>query len=380
MPAWDNDPIVQSAGGDNASADVPFQPSMGQRNSLAPKTARVLTVVPPKPRASEPIQYRAPTDDEKAQYPGVQQVGSNGKLVMGRANSGADATPQSIDDLTDNYLATGNVPATGMGGLDFKTKIFNNASERLTALGLTGADASAEQAKYKANATALSDNVKRRTQIAGFEGTAQDSLNLAQQWAHKALPNTGFVTTNNLENWYKTETNDPAMKSLKDATTTVTSEYAKIMSGATNGSITSDQARNRADEMLSSADSPQAYAAAVKILQQEMKFRIDNLDRQTQGLSDNMHKGIGSMAAVGDYRAFTKAWKDKNGDNDEQAGAAQKAWLNYKRTGDTSVPWRQAFPDLKPTATAAPASGPGGSGSPRMRRYNPNTQSLEDVN
>lgn len=376
MAAWDDAPIVQPAD-QSVQANVPFQPVSGPKNALMPGTMKVLTTVPAKPRASGPITYRAATDDEKAQYPGVQQVGSNGKLVMGKANTGADATPESIDTLTDKYLATGEVPATGMGGLDFKTKIFNNASDRLTALGLTGADASAEQAKYKANAGALNDNVKRRTQIAGYEGTAQDSLNLAQQWAKKALPNTGFVTLNKAENWYKSETSDPDMKSLKDATQTVTQEYAKIMSGATNGSITSDQARTRADEMLSAADSPQAYAAAVKILQQEMKFRIDNLDRQTQGLSDQMHKGIGSMAAVGDYRAFTKAWSDKNqGDTT----GAQQAWMDYKRKGDTSVPWRQAFPNLKPATVAAPATSAGGLGKPRMRRFNPDTQSLEDVN
>lgn len=365
MAAWDNDPIVAPAQpAAQAQTSIPFAPISGPRNALAPGRMRVLATVPAKPRAAGgPISYREPTDAEKAQFPGILQMGSNGKAVMGRANTGSDASDDSIDTLTDKYLATGEVPATGMGGLDFKTKIFNAASDRLTALGLTGADAAAEQAKYKANASSLTDTVKRRSTIAGFEGTAQDSLKLAEDWAGKALPNTGFTLSNEATNWYKSFTQDPAMKSLKDATKTVTQEYAKIMSGATNGSITSDAARDRADEMLSAADSPQAYKAAVQILRQEMEFRINNLDKQITGLTGELHKGIGSMAAVGDYRAFNKAWEAKNGSTD----GAKNAWLNYRRTGDVSTPWRQAFPDLKP------------SGAPKSRRYNPQTQELEDV-
>lgn len=365
MAAWDNDPIVaQTQPAAPVQTTTPFAPMSGPRNALTPGRMKVLMTVPAKSRAAgSTISYRDPTDDERTAHPGVMQVGSNGKLVMGKANTGADATDDSIDTLTDKYLATGEVPATGMGGLDFKTKIFNNASDRLTSLGLTGADAAAEQARYKANAAALNDNIKRRTAIAGYEGTAQDSIKLAQEWATKALPNTGFVTTNKLSNWYKTETGDPGMKSLTDATKTVALEYAKIISGATNGSVTSDAARDHAASMLSEADSPQAYAAAVKILQQEMQFRINNLDKQTAGITDQLHKGIGSMAAVGDYRAFTKAWNDKNGSTD----GAQKAWLDYKRTGDSSVPWRQAFPELKPA------------GAPKSRRFNPETGEIEDV-
>lgn len=361
MAAWDQDPIVAPA---PVPTTVPFAPMSGPRNALAPSRMRVLAVVPPKPKAAASLTYRDATDEEKAAHPGVMQVGSNGKLVMGKANTGADATPDSIDNLTDNYLATGEVPATGMGGLDFKVNIFNNAAERLAALGLTGADAKAEQAKYKANAAALTDNVKRRTTIAGYEGTAEDALKLAEEKAKTALPNTGFTMLNQGENWWKSATQDPNMKALKDSVQTVTQEYARIMSGATNGSITSDDARKRADEMLSASDSPQAFAAAVDILRKEMKYRIDNLDKQTGSLSDQMHKGIGSMAAVGDYRAFTKAWTDKNGSDD----GAKDAWMKYKRVGNTNVPWRQAFPDLKP------ATAPAGN---RRLKFNPETGAIE---
>lgn len=341
------------------------------KNALMPNSTitvpKVIATAPP--RQSTAPTWRDPTDDEKAKHPGVSQVSSKGEFKF--APAAADAPPLSDDAVemgADNYLATGALPNTGLGGAGLKVQILNRGAEKVKALGLTGTDVSGQMATFKANAKALGDSITRRTQVAGFEGTTADSMDLAQQYADKTLANTGFTTANKAVNWWKSETGDANVKGLTDAVQTVTNEYAKVISNATGGSVTSDAARTHAEAMLSAADSPQAFKEAVSVLKKEMTFRVNSMDRQIAGLSNQVHTALGSNDGDGggDFQAFTKAWQNKNASTD---GAVQ-AWQRYKRT-NPSTPWRQAFPDLKPAQAAAPATGG------RIRVWDPTSGSLK---
>lgn len=318
----------------------------GQPNALMPPRARVITTVPRSAGVGK-LTYRDPTDQELQDHPEAYQIGSNGKIITKPSSAaGADLTPDATDLLTARYLASGDLPNTGMGGADIKVKVLNDAAKKIKELGLTGADVAGQSAEFRANSKALSDQLAQRTKIASYEGTVQDSLMLAQQKADKALANTGFRTMNQVANWWSSETNDPDYAALHDAVETVTNEYAKVISNATGGGVTSDAARAHAESMLSTADSPQSFKARAAILQQEMGFRVNSMDRQIAGLSHKVHSALGSFdgQGQGDYAAFVKAYQAKNNSVD----GADQAWQEHKRTSP-GTPWRQAFPDLKPT-------------------------------
>lgn len=325
-----------------------FVPQNGPVNAMmagAQVTAPKVVATAP-PRASTAPTWRNATDAEKAADPTLDQVSSKGQKKYKPAT--ADAPPLSDDAVemsADNYIATGALPNTGLGGAGMKVQILNRAADKVNKLGLTGTDVSGQMATFKANSKALGDQITRRSQIAGFEGTVNDSLTLAQQYADKALANTGFTSFNKGVNWWQSETGDTNMKGLKDAVQTVTNEYAKVITNATGGGVTSDAARAHAEDMLSTADSPQAFKEAVSVLQKEMSFRVNSMDRQISGLSNQLHSALGSTdnSGAGDYDAFSRAWQQKNNSLD---GAVQ-AWQQYKRK-DPSTPWRQAFPALRP--------------------------------
>lgn len=329
----------------------------------APKT---IFTNPNKP-ASSAATWRDLTEEEQQAHPGGVQISSRGQVKMGPGGDNAPLNPTAVDILSDYYAATGELPGMGQDRTQ-RTQILNAFADKVKAIGGDGTDFALHAADFKANRASLLDTVKRRTTIASFEGQVEDALTLAQTQADKALSNTGFATTNKIANWYKKETQDPEFRGLSNAVKTVTNEYARVISGATNNGITSDAAREHAESMLSEADSPVSFKAAVKVLRAEMDYRIKNIDKEINRLNHQIHLGMGTQnvdIGQGDYAQFIKAWKDKH--NTEYGG--QQAFQVFRRANPTKN-WREGFPDLKASpAAAAP--------QPQGLRWNPEKGDFE---
>lgn len=220
--------------------------------------------------------------------PGQTVLGPDGKPVFTAPpkptdpNGGLD--PAAIDTATNMYVTTGQMPAFGMNGAAMRSAVLANAGRKLQALGYSTADIPKFAADYKAKTASLNRLQTLRSQIGSYENTVQQALSLIDQYAPAAMADTGFNTLNRGMNWWKTETGDPDMLSLHNAIESVVNEYAKVISNATGGGVTSDAARNRAESMLNGATSVAGLKAQIAVLQKEMGFRVKSMDTELGSL------------------------------------------------------------------------------------------------
>jgi hypothetical protein len=237
--------------------------------------------------------YRPPTEQEQKDYPGVVFMTPKGPH-MAAANSaaGASQTMPSDDAITAGaqlHLVTGKWPPTGMGNNVVRKAYQDREAEIMKKHGWNGADVANLQAQYKADNTALSKMQTQRSQIGAYEETVQGSIGMVKEFGPKAMSNTGFQFTNKAQNWWKRETNDPDMLSLDNAVGTVVQEYAKVISNATGGGVTSDQARERAEKLVNQAGDVPSLLAQLKVLQREMDFRVNSMDKGMERLTGHIH-------------------------------------------------------------------------------------------
>lgn len=234
--------------------------------------------------------------------------GGGGPIAPGQVSGGATVlaegqpkpgpkTPVPLSDDAVNteankYLTTGAMTTMGMGNSDARVQILNKAADIAKQYQMTGSDIADMQTGFKSNSAALTKMTTTRAQIGAFEGTVQQSMDLVRQYAPAALSNTGFQALNKGSNWWKRQTNDPAMAQLDNAIQTTTNEYAKVISNATGGGVTSDAARAHAEELINAADSPKSLEAKLQVLQKEMNFRVGSMDKQISGIHDKVTNAL----------------------------------------------------------------------------------------
>ncbi len=247
------------------------------------------------PRVAVPGQpvWRSLNPQEQAKFPGAIEINANGVVKYPPASQMPSTMTDDAKNLAaQKYILTGQLPNLGFGASKDRQDILNKASNITNSLNLSGADTVALGKQFASDAASLTDMVKRRSQVASFEGTVEGSMGLVRQYAPRALANTGFSFGNRAVNWWKQATNDPKMGQLQNAINTTTNEYAKVISNASGGGVTSDAARAHAEELLNSADSSQSLAAKMDVLQQEMDIRVKSMDGQIGQLGSKLHGAL----------------------------------------------------------------------------------------
>lgn len=252
------------------------------------------------PKAAAPFMHNAPAGstvlgaDGKpiAVIPGKPAAGANGQ-------AGSEIDPNALETATNQYVTTGTMPALGMNGGSMRSAILANAEKKLQGLGYSSADIPSFASKYKSLNTALGQMQAFRSKVGAYEGTVQDAIGLIDNIAPRAMTNSGINAINRAGNWWKTETGDPDMAQLHNAISSVVNEYAKVISNATGGGVTSDAATKRAESMLNSATSLPALKAQISILRKEMGFRVKNMDSEIASIQDqtrNIIPGLGKTS------------------------------------------------------------------------------------
>lgn len=195
----------------------------------------------------------------------------------GRAQTGVNLTPETVQGLAQYYGTTGELPPLGMGAAAAgqRAQILN----RVFAGGNTPNIASSK-ADYRSNASALTALQRQASQTQAFERTATSNLDIAQDLSDKV----GRSGSPILNRWILAAkgrvAGDEDTQAFEAAVQTAVNEYAKVVTnnGAT-GSVT-DSARREYDRILSSATNPTAFKQVVGVLKQEMNNRIQGFSAE----------------------------------------------------------------------------------------------------
>lgn len=109
---------------------------------------------------------------------------------------------------------------------------------------------------------------------------AQGALQLGLE-ASAAVPRSSFVPLNRAMQMVQANTGDPALKQFVTANNTIVNTFARAIS-PTGSPTVSD--KEHAREMLSTADSPEAYAAVLQQMQKEIDMAHKAPEQARRGL------------------------------------------------------------------------------------------------
>lgn len=208
---------------------------------------------------------------------------SAGAGAVGAGPGGISA--DAIDLMARNILSGGAMPALGYGkdAAATRAKVLNRAAEMNP-----NADLSSARAENHALSQAMASQEKMAGQIGSFEDTANRNMDVALRLSSK-MNRTGVPVLNRwIQSARENITGDPDASAFHAAINTVANEYAKVVSSATGGGVTSDSARAEAMSLLNTAQTPQQLKSVIATMRQDMRNRIDAFNQTRSEHSDRM--------------------------------------------------------------------------------------------
>ena len=203
------------------------------------------------------------------------------KLKKMEANGGSDAdiTPE------ERKLAVGAWIQSPAGLRGMGPAYQRNVVKWAADLGITPEDALSGRAAQKFDMAAATASGNRAGRMASVEATMPRLIKNARE-AAAAVDRSTFVPFNKLSQMVDSAIGDPALRALKLANQAVSSEYQQVI--ARGGSNVT--ALKEAMDLLQTADSPEAYEAALSMVEKEIKANV-------QGSKD-VRASIGTGAAA----------------------------------------------------------------------------------
>lgn len=285
----------------------------GHQNAAGQDLARDFT--PPAGMSQEQLHAKL-----AAQFPGAQVINERNHvhvgMIPGRASAGqgtgpgglqiipggkldhspgADGTPV-LDDAGITYAAqiyanTGQMPSVGMGkqAAQLRAQIISRAAKLDADNGISGTDRAGRMADYKADRGALATLSRTASQVLSYENTARANGQQVLQLVGKGGANSGVPVINR---WIQAGRNQGAgdgdVAAFNLAIQTFATEYAKVVSGASGGAVTSDSARHEIMGLINNAQTPEQIKRVIAQANIEMENRRKGLVGQQQALRDRL--------------------------------------------------------------------------------------------
>jgi hypothetical protein len=189
---------------------------------------------------------------------------------------GSDASsglinPAAIHDMAISYVKSGNTAV--MQNLGFgkqagvnRARLWNEIENVLKDSGATGQDLAAARVNFTAQTAGARTAAVRGANVDMSIQEAQQTFPLALD-ASANVPRSQFVPWNKAVQMVQAGTSSPELARYVTANQAVITAYAQAMSRA---NVTTDHSRLRAEELLSTATSPEAYQAVLDQMGKEM--------------------------------------------------------------------------------------------------------------
>lgn len=176
-------------------------------------------------------------------------------------------SPEALDILSTQYLAGDKSAIQGFSrNATMRAQLANAIAAKADTMGMDGRAVAAEVSAYGGNVAAQRAAGNRAAQVGMAASEASQMADIAVE-ASKAVPRGSLMAWNAIKNAVKTGTSSPEMAAFVTATTSLVNAYARAVSPL--GAPT-DAMRQHAEQMLNTAQSPQAYEAVINQMKKEM--------------------------------------------------------------------------------------------------------------
>lgn len=231
----------------------------------------------------------------------VEQYGENSpqaKAVLAKMQGAPRGSAPGVDESTvspeQRRLAVNQwiQNPSSMRGMDktYQQRVVAWAAK----LGITPEEVNSGQAKKKFELASAGASGRRAGTMAAVEATMPGLIEQAKQ-ASAAVDRTSFVPFNKLLQMGEGAISDPALKRLKVANQAVASEFQQVIArGGSN--VTS---LNEAMHLLQTADSPEAYNAALEQIKKEIEVNVAGTQKVHDNLAPELGKKLGAVDNTG---------------------------------------------------------------------------------
>lgn len=199
-----------------------------------------------------------------------EQIQNGGKPLQGRDQE----TNRMVNDIATKPVSQGGIRPDNISAQDWASLVTNSG------ISLQG----------KKQAAALL--AKQEAATAVNEGTVNNSINILTKLLPVAASKGQFVGVNDFEQWLSRQTNDPNAINLKNAVDSISNEYARVMTGATNGSASSDSARAEAANRILLGYNQGSLPAVLGQMKAEMAGRSQAQMSGLAALTGNQFSGV----------------------------------------------------------------------------------------
>lgn len=190
------------------------------------------------------------------------------------SSPGAVLDDETASSMAAQYLNGDRSVLTNLGrgaqGAENVIKVRREILNQAKNAGMTPADIASTMAEYQGQVAGQRSTGVRAAQISLAANEAKNMTIIALK-ASEAVPRTQFVPINQAIQAVQRGSSDPKLARFVAATNSLVNTYARAVSPT---GVPTDAQRAHAYEMLNAAQSPEAYAAVVDIMQEEMDAAI----------------------------------------------------------------------------------------------------------
>ncbi|MGN6768277.1 MAG: glycoside hydrolase family 73 protein [Rhizobiaceae bacterium] len=188
---------------------------------------------------------------------------------------------EALDIISSQYLAGDKTAIQGFArNATARTQLANAIAAKADSMGMDGKAIAAEVSAYGGNVAAQRAAGTRAAQVGMAASEANQMADIALD-ASRAVPRGSLMAWNGLQNAVRTGTSSPEMAAFVTATTSLVNAYARAISPL--GAPT-DAMRKHAEDMLNTAQSPQAYEAVIDQMKREMVAALNAPSHISEGL------------------------------------------------------------------------------------------------
>lgn len=241
-------------------------------------------------------QGAAPTSSALFELSPDKPTAENGNTIDPRTG----LTPNALYQAAMTYALEGKMPSLGLGSraqiVAARNAIQNKAGAIAQAAGVTLPQVRAE---YAGNRTAITRLLPQNKAIEAAANTASDNLDLALGQSAD-VSRTGSKLANRYLQWARGELTPAAgLTKFETYIYTAAREYAKVTSGgALSAQGLTDSAAKEASKLLNSAQSPEAFSAAVEAMKADMANVVNERNKSLAGVSGTVASFLGGAPIV----------------------------------------------------------------------------------
>jgi hypothetical protein len=210
------------------------------------------------------------------------------------AGTGQGLSKDAIENAAWSYIGSGKLPAVGRGreGVAQRTAVMNQAAQIAKDAGVPASELQTVPGRNKALQASLTNLQKISDVMEKSENAFQNNTQVAMDLSSK-LTRTGSPAINAWLLGAKAQMGDPDVQALDAAITTMSVDYARIMSGMTGAGGTPISTAEEAKSLIRKELSHQSLAAVVGVLNKDIAG-------QQSAVHDQRGKILGAMQTMHD--------------------------------------------------------------------------------